>query len=273
MTQVWNKSLTEASGLAASRRWPGVFWTVTDAHNPPDLFAFDQQGQALGKFRVAGANNVDWEAVQVGPDTLGGSALYVGDIGDNDEKRRNGVIYRVAEPDPTTVGQGTGATSHATALRFAYPSGPRNAEAMLVHPTTGETILITKSRSGYSDIYRLPSWASSSAVTTLELVGHLDVSYLGAHGNLVTDASVTADARQVVVRTYSSALVWNLSEGATLSSIWTQSPRVQQLDDGVKGEGITYRIGSYDLLSIGEGTRPTLYQTKWECVVAAADGS
>jgi hypothetical protein len=273
LTQVGERGLTEASGLAASRRWPGVYWTVMDAHNPPNVFAFDQQGRVLGTFRVVGASNVDWEAVQVGPDGNGGSALYVGDTGDNDEKRRYAVVYRLPEPDPNSAARGTASTTHATALRFVYPSGPRNAEAMLVHPTTGEMLLITKSLSGYSEVYRLPSSASSGAVTTLELVGHLDLSFLGADGGQVTDASVTADARHVVVRTYSSALVYDLADGATLSSVWTQSPLVQRLNDGQKGEGITYRVGSYDLLSIGESTRPVLYLTKWECVVAASDGS
>jgi hypothetical protein len=273
MTQISDKGLTEASGLAASRRWPGIYWTVTDAHNPPDLFAFNQQGQSLGTFRVSGASNVDWEAVQVGPDGNGQSALYVADTGDNDEKRRFAVVYRLPEPDPMSAGHGTRSTAHATALRFVYPSGPRNVEALLVHPVTGEMLLITKNYRGYSEIYRAPTWASSDRLSTLELIGHLDVSWLGSNGNLVTDASVTPDARHVVVRTYSSALVYDLAEGATLASIWSQSPMVQRLNDGEKGEGITYKVGSYDLLSIGEGARPTLYQTRWECVVAASDES
>jgi hypothetical protein len=68
-----------------------------------------------------------------------------------------------------------------------------------------------------------------------------------------------------VLRTYRSALVYDVDEGASLASVWRQQPRVYRLDDGVKGEGITYRANSEDLITLGEGASPTLYRTAWQC--------
>jgi hypothetical protein len=42
--------------------------------------------------------------MQVGPGKDGGSALYIGDTGDNDAKRREIVIYRIPEPEPGPAG-------------------------------------------------------------------------------------------------------------------------------------------------------------------------
>src|SRR5206468_2956607 len=101
LATVENGAVREASALAASRRAPGVYWTLNDSGNEPLLFAFDASGRNLGTFRVDGARNVDWEALQVGPRRDGGFALYIGDSGDNDRIRRESAIYRVPEPDVT----------------------------------------------------------------------------------------------------------------------------------------------------------------------------
>lgn len=260
------KSIPEASALVASQQWPGVYWTVNDAHHLPRLHAFDQDGHARGSFTVAGAQDVDWEALQLGPAPSGGWALYVGDIGDNDAKRRETMIYRLPEPRPLPAGAAPGddQTVTAEAFRLRFPDGPHNAEAMLVHPNTGEMVVITKERGGISGVYRVPHLDSRGAVT-LEWVGRVDVRDGSPDRDLVTDASIAADTRHVTVRTYSHAFEYDLADGASLGSIWGQQPRVTTLDDGPKGEGITYRADGQALMTIGEGTSPALFQTSEEC--------
>jgi hypothetical protein len=58
----------ESSGLAASARVPGLLWTLDDGGAAPDLLAVAaDDGRVLGRVRVAGATNVDWEALAAGP--------------------------------------------------------------------------------------------------------------------------------------------------------------------------------------------------------------
>lgn len=254
----------------ASRRWPGVYWTLNDSGNPPELFAFDEQGNQRGTFRVDGAKNDDWEALQLGPGRNGGFDLFVGDVGDNDFERRDVTIYRLPEPDPGPPNSRPPdiRTAPAEAFRFTYPNGPRNVEAMLVHPVTAEIVLITKEESGRSEVYRVPSLTDSRRPTPLQLVGRLDVSRLGSRGGLVTDASVSPDGRHVVVRTYTSALEYDLADGAGLVSLWGQpaaAPRLFRIDDGGNGEGVSYRLDGQSVMSIGERSPPSLYQTERRC--------
>src|SRR5438874_9337753 len=63
------KAVTESSGLVASRRTPGVFWTHNDSGDGPYLYATDRKGRALAKFTVSGATNVDWEDIAAGAGT------------------------------------------------------------------------------------------------------------------------------------------------------------------------------------------------------------
>lgn len=267
VASVREKKIQEASALAASQQWPGTYWTLNDKGNSASVFAFDEQGRARGTFQVNGARNADWEALQLGPGRDGGYALYVGDIGDNDSNRRDATIYRVDEPTPLAPNarSQSGRTAKAEAFRFTYPDGPHNAEALLVHPLTGEILIVTKDLGGRSGVYSMPLPLDSRGTARLERVADLDVSGLGPSGGQVTDATVSPDATRVTVRTYTSVLEYDVPEGALLASIWGQQPRVSRMGDGPKGEGITYSADGLSLMTISEGSPPPLFQTMSTC--------
>ena len=55
-----NEDVDESSGLAASRAYPGVLWTIEDSGTGPDIFAVDTLGRHLWSWEVAGIANADW---------------------------------------------------------------------------------------------------------------------------------------------------------------------------------------------------------------------
>ena len=69
-----NRALRESSGVAVSREHPGILWTFNDSDNPPYLFATDTLGGDRGTFEVAGARNIDWEAMALAPCGSGSGA-------------------------------------------------------------------------------------------------------------------------------------------------------------------------------------------------------
>jgi hypothetical protein len=156
-----NPRLTESSGVAASRRQPGVLWTLNDSGNEPWIFATDTLGGDLGTFRVTDADNHDWEAIALGPCGRR-ECLYIADTGDNGEGRGEVRIYRVPEP---ALPAGSRATSPAEVLRLRYPDGPRDVEAAFVGGD--ETVfLISKGLDGTARAYRVPAraWAERGPV-------------------------------------------------------------------------------------------------------------
>ena len=58
--------LIESSGIVASRRYNGVFWTHND-DGSAQLFAIDGYGSPIRAFSVEGAENYDWEDIAVDP--------------------------------------------------------------------------------------------------------------------------------------------------------------------------------------------------------------
>jgi hypothetical protein len=186
--------LPEASGLAESRRTPGIFWSHVDSGAAPALVALDSRGALAGRVRLSGVTPVDWEDVAVG-NCDGASCVYVADIGDNRGTRRNITVYRFKEPLPTDS-----TTSAPAAFPAVFPDGAQDAEAFFVLGA-GEMFVVTKGATGPVALYRFPAGAKSGSSSTLEKVGVLRNGRI-ARGDWVTGASASADGRWVVLRTH-----------------------------------------------------------------------
>ncbi|MDQ3588012.1 MAG: hypothetical protein M3375_06665, partial [Actinomycetota bacterium] len=149
--RVQTTDATELSGLVASRRQTGVLWAHNDSGDSARLFALTTEGRLRGEVVVAGAQNVDWEDIALGPGPSGQDALFVADIGDNENERPSVSVYRVAEPDLSRGAPRSSAPAERLVLR--YPDRPHDAEALLVDPSTGELVMVTKSFGGDAFAY------------------------------------------------------------------------------------------------------------------------
>jgi hypothetical protein len=227
-----NPRLAESSGVAASRRQPGVLWTLNDSGHEPWIFATDTLGRDLGTFRVAEADNYDWEALALGP-CGGRECLYIADTGDNGESRGEVRIYRVPEPGLPAV---SAATSPAEALELRYPDGPRDVEAAFVGDD-GTVFLISKGRDGTVRAYRVPAraWAERGPVVA-EAIGKLQIE-TGGLGNLVTDAALSPAGDRVVIRTYLAVFLFALTRRNTLLPLGVACDAAGLQ---VQGEGISW---------------------------------
>ncbi|MCC7106533.1 MAG: hypothetical protein IT307_15450 [Chloroflexi bacterium] len=260
------RAVQEASGLTYSLRSPTLLWTHNDSGNNPRLYALDGSGQRLATVQVEGASNVDWEDIGIGPGRNGQPALYIADTGDNNESRREVAIYRVEEPVlPREPGSGIIRTTPATKLSFAYPDGPHNVETLLVHPVSGEIVLLVKDISAKVGVYRLPTQAESGKRLLAERITTLDYSSFGPLAGAPTGGAVSPDGRRVAVRTYVALVEYDLPTGAPLASFWQQSGRVFPLHDGKQGEGISYSADGRHLLTISEGSPANLFEVDPVC--------
>ena len=59
--------LPEASGLAASARYPGVLYTHNDSGDSARFFMMDETAKVIAEMRLPGATAVDWEDIALGP--------------------------------------------------------------------------------------------------------------------------------------------------------------------------------------------------------------
>jgi hypothetical protein len=259
-----DRAITESSGVVASRRNPGLFWTHNDSGDGPFVYAFDRAGRTRGAWRVEGASALDWEDIATGPGPAPGlTYLYAGDIGDNAAKREFVVVYRFPEPEINpeeagTKGAAPRATLPAEAIRIKYPDGPHNAEALMVHPTSGDLYVVSKTAEG-AGVYKLAAPFDAEGVKTFERVAVLHgPDFFGA---LVTGGDISPDGRRVALCDYAQGYELTLPEGSkNFDDVWRQTPTAISLGSRRQGESVCYRLDGAALLATSEGAPTPLIE-------------
>ncbi|GAA2436097.1 WD40 repeat domain-containing protein [Actinomadura vinacea] len=237
--------ITESSGLATSRRHPGITYTHNDSGAVAQIFALGPDGSTKAVLTLGGAGARDWEAMAVGRDGQGRPAIYVADIGDNMGGAWPYVtVYRIPEPEQLRT-----RTLRATAFRFTYEDGPRNAEALMINPRTNRLYVVSKLFNGAA-IYEAPAKLSTGSRNRLRRIADAP--------GLVTDAAFAPDGRTCTIRTYFGARVYDVDgngrPGRSLTSVGLPSQE--------QGESVTYSADGRYLLSGSEGANQKVHRVR-----------
>ena len=250
--------ITESSGVAVSSYSDAVLFTNNDSGDTARFFAIGSQGQTLATFDVVGAA-VDWEDMASGPGSAGGRALYLADIGDNNQARTVVTVYEVAEPvvNPLLDGQ-MGVLTPTAVHTLAYPGRSKNAETLLVDPASGALAIVSKEASGNSGLYLAPELIDPNVPRVLERVATIAFSTLASDaessgGLLTTGGAISPDGTKLVIRTYDEAFEWSIPSNGSLVAAVAQTPTRVALPRTQQGEAICYSRDSSSLITTSEG--------------------
>ena len=235
---VADPAIDELSGLAESRAHRGVLWADNDSGDSTRVFAVRTDGADLGIVQVAGATNVDWEDLALGPGPGGQDFLYAGDTGNASGNRSVVIVYRFAEPDPPGAGSTTIVMGEAVTLQ--YPDGGHDAEALLLDARSGDLVIVTKvTGPAAAGVYRAPkaSTAPTGSTIPLERVGNLatvagddvaarlaELAGLGDVANSVTAGSASARAGVALMRTYTGIMAYAWPKRVSLADALLATP-------------------------------------------------
>ena len=263
--QIDDAAIDESSGLVASRANPGLYWTHNDSGDGPNIYALDERGAHRGTWRVKGASARDWEDIAAGRGPQAGvSYLYIGDIGDNEARRSEIIVYRVKEPTIKPADSASSklkplATDDAEAIRLRYPDGARDAEALLVHPVTGDLYIVSKIPFANPAVYKAAAPLDVKGPTTLKRIGELDIPSL--FGGLITGGDISPDGLRVALCDYVDGYELVLPDArAQFDQIWKQPLKAVDLGKRKQGESIAYRLDGRALLATSEGAHPPLIE-------------
>lgn len=244
LTTIDDTRIGEASGMAYSKDHSGVVWVHNDEGQNPQVYAVSiSSGATVGTFGISGSALVDPEAIRVHPVT---GAIWLADIGDNDNDKTDRRLVVLNEP-----ALGNQGVLSASRHPISYPQGPQNAEALLIHPTSGAIYIITKAAVGR--LYRLTLPASTTSNMLVNQNKPMPAN--------VTDATYTTDGRFVLIRCadVKNTLVYS-------SNTWTKVGEIATPDLD-KGESITVEPGGKSFLVGSEGLHSpiirVLIPTQW----------
>jgi hypothetical protein len=245
--RVEDAALSEMSGLVASRRDPGVLWGINDSGSLPRLYRLGERGEALGRVFVTGAWLHDTETLARWRGD-GGDWLLVGDIGDNKARRDHVVVHAVAEPAPDAE-----RAAIAWSLRFRYPDGARDAEAMAVDAQRDELLVLTK-REEPPRLYRVPlTTRAGESIATAEYLGSPPP---GVIRGAVTGLDLGDDGTELVVLTYHGLYVWHRAAGEPWATVLARAPVAVERPAMAKAEAMALTAGGGRIV-VGSEKRPT----------------
>lgn len=198
--------LGEISGAVASGRTPGSVWVHEDSGNEAILTEIGPKGGVQSRWAVPGVGAIDWEDMASAVDGDGVAHLFVGDIGDNNATRQHLAILRLPEPLPS---DSSGTTADPSVLTLRLPE-PRNLEALLVDPHSGDLVVATKSLDGISELLvgEGAAWEPHGTEVRMDRLGSLRLGF----GRAVLAGDVSPDGSVVGLRTPVSVLLWARSE-------------------------------------------------------------
>jgi hypothetical protein len=225
--------ITEASGITHSTTQPGNFWVQEDSGNPSQLYLINNNGELIHKSYVKNATNRDWEDI-----AIAGNQLFIADIGDNSLIYPDYTVYSFTEP---AVPADTISTTKA--IRFKYPDGAHDAEALLVDPSSKDIFIITK-RDNPSKVYKLV-YPYSQAMNVAITAGTLNYSS-------VTAAALSPDGKEVIIKTYTDLYYYtknsNEAINETLQKAYLKIPYTLE----PQGEAISFASDNSGFYTLSE---------------------
>ena len=208
--------LAELSGLTRSNAHPGLFWAVNDSSNRAEVVAIDAQARTRAVLMLEGIANTDWEDI-ASYRLDGRNYLAIADTGDNGGLRTELFIHSLEEPEQLR----SAAAKPRRSLRFTWPDGARDSEALFASGEHRAFYLISKKRVP-AELYRLPFDAADGSapvlLARLEGIIQPDAKTMNSKGDYgryrsqITGADLSPDGRVFAVLNYQHVYFFELPQ-------------------------------------------------------------
>jgi hypothetical protein len=254
--RVIQDQLKEISGTAASRRHAGILWVHNDGADAR-LFAVRTNGLLVAVFRLAAAVE-DLEDIAAGPGPAAKDpCLYLGDIGDNDLRRKSIRVYCFPEPDLPQVGAAKPPIllTQFDSFVLRYPDGPRDAETLMFDPRAGDLIVATKQKRK-ARVYVAPAIRLRNGADII-LVPCGEIAFAEASAG-----DISPDGSRILLRREDAAVLWTRKPDESLASTLGRAPRPAAVvgpPGESNGESVAWSPDGRGYYTLSEGKRPPIY--------------
>ncbi|MFD2786958.1 esterase-like activity of phytase family protein [Hymenobacter rubripertinctus] len=226
----------ESSGLALTGE-SGTLYTHSDDGNPPILYRIRiEDGKTVAQIDMP-VQSRDWESIT--RDDVGN--LYIGDVGNNNNDRRDLVIHRLNPLNPQIVQEIK--LKYPDQTEFPPKKKQRNFDCEATLWYDGQVYLFTKDRGQQetSKVYTVPDRPGSytaKLLTKLAIPGE------------VTDATLSPNGRRLVLMAREEMFVF---EGENLAALLKAKPERISLKGVGQTEGAVFTTDSLLYISTEQG--------------------
>jgi hypothetical protein len=188
--------------------------------------------------------------------------LYVGDVGANEQKRDQIVVYRLQEPNVKLDQKPKKRKIKGVVpYRYRFPDGiSRDVETLMLDPRTGNLYLATKTSGIQSELYLAHVPTDESQVSPLERLASLRLVSDGATAPaLITGGDIASDGSAILVRTTTDAYLWPRRSGESIAVALGRAPCRVRLENEPQGEAIAFSPAGDGFYTLSEGSHPGIH--------------
>ena len=203
-----DKRINECSGMVPSSQNNGCFWVHNDSGDAARIFLVRASGQTKMEVVLAETKNVDFEDIALA-EHKGRPYIVVGDVGDNQRRRGQYLLYVFEEPTLSVQARANldsvqkKVLRDYTRIRFTFDdANSHDCEGIAYRPSTNQFVISTKLTSsevlaGHSaEVFALDAiFTGNFKVAVAKKIGTLP-------GGVLTAFDISADGSQAVVRNY-----------------------------------------------------------------------
>lgn len=232
------KSLKESSGIE-NLNGSNNFWMINDSGNSNELFELTPKGKIQRVVEVINASNKDWEDLA----SNGSNQLFIGDFGNNNNKRTDLTIYwvNINQIQNNTVTAVKTCFYFEDQEKFPPKKKDRNFDVEAFVYKAGYFYLFTKNRSskfdGTTKLYKvLAREGTQKAVLSGSFVTCQDQSDC-----LITSAALSKDENELVLLTHNKLFQFtNFKEDKFFDGVIKEIP----LEHNTQKEAICFNNGN-----------------------------
>ncbi|MEQ1823255.1 MAG: hypothetical protein ABL949_12140 [Fimbriimonadaceae bacterium] len=240
-------AVAEMSGIVPSSRYSGTYWVHNDSGDSARIFPIRRDGSSAmvkadkkwAGIAIKDARNVDWEDI-----TSDGKNLYISDMGNNGNERKNLGVYVIEEPNPSAT-----EVARFKFIPLSYPDQtefpPKNwdYDCEAVFWLRNKLYFVTKHRRSKffpvdsTNLYRLDFVDRKNQLTKID---HAD-----SLGGWVTGAAVSPDGSTIALLCQAPLQrVWLYSTQAKNDKFFAAGGRSIGLSNVKQAEGICFESNS-----------------------------
>lgn len=186
-----SSSLKETSAIEKIKG-SDVLWVIQDAGNTNHLYGLNLEGDIVKDIKINNSENIDWE--DLASDYEGN--IYIGDFGNNNEKRTSFTIYKVDNAENAT------SSTHASVINFTLPEDMDSVDFESFFLYNDFFYIFSKDHKK-CELIKVPNKIGNHVARYIS-----KVKLKGKHTK-VTSADISEDGRTVVLLNHDK--VWKLS--------------------------------------------------------------
>lgn len=218
----------ESSALV---KFNDVFITLNDSGNKNVLYVFSKKGNIVNKCRIENATNVDWEALVYDGD----STLYIGDIGNNNNTRKDQKIYIVNIPgvisDSSVVAESI-SFNYPNQKMFPPPDSSLYYDAETLIYRADSLFVLTKNRTNpFNGVIKVYGMSTKSGTQIPKIYPEINLEASSWIEDSATDGVLYGD--QLFLMTYSKVYVFKW-----IGKSFKRSDKIYPFDYFTQKEGI-----------------------------------